>query len=63
MCDQMIKRLIEGRIQNIIDVDKTKNKQMAIKTKVLNTKLQQYGEFIGASDLIEKSAKFSFQVE
>lgn len=40
----MINRSIEARLQNIIDLDKIKNKQLAIKTKVLNNKLQQYGE-------------------
>lgn len=43
----MIRRSIEARLQNIIDLDKVKNKQLAIKTKVLNNKLQQYGESIG----------------
>lgn len=40
----MFKRLIEARLQNIIDLDKAKNKQFALKTKILNSKLQQYGQ-------------------
>lgn len=44
MSDKMFKRLIEVRIQNIIDLDIAKNKQLAIKTKGLNSKLQQHGK-------------------
>lgn len=40
----MNKRLIEVRIQNIIDLDKAINRQLAIKTKSINNKLQQHGE-------------------
>lgn len=47
MTDKMTKRLIEVRVQNIIDLDKAKNKQLAMKTKGLNSKLQHHGESSG----------------
>lgn len=37
-------RMAESRIQSIINFDQLKNKQIAVKTKILNEKLAQQSE-------------------